>query len=286
MSRLQIVAVATILLVATAPLLSQNTPSDRAGGPEQILLQLGPTHARVQLLAENSALTSGRTNVVGLRFELEDGWHIYWQNPGDSGAPPKVVWNLSRGLAAGPLVFPAPQRIRTPTGVNYGYEHEVLLMAPLKVAAATAGDARLSAVVRYIVCRDVCVPGTAKLSLRIPVGVGAASSSRQQFDRAREQVPQAAPRTWSAAARLDRGDLVLTVITGRREDRLDVFPVDVGIVNDGVAPVYEATEHGVVIRFKRADPTGKTPPRLSFVIERPNSRPVLVVARVARSAGG
>ncbi|NOX59238.1 MAG: thiol:disulfide interchange protein, partial [Planctomycetes bacterium] len=47
---------------------------------------------------------------VALKFELPDGFHIYWENPGDSGLTPKVTWNLPEGFRAGAVRFPAPER--------------------------------------------------------------------------------------------------------------------------------------------------------------------------------
>jgi len=72
---------------------------------------------------------------------MADGWHTYWQNPGDSPAcrrrlrgrcrrasPPRHLWPAPHALPAGPLV-------------NYGYEGEVLLLTEIKVAQdARPGD--------------------------------------------------------------------------------------------------------------------------------------------------
>src|SRR5579864_944263 len=69
------------------------------------------SHARVELLAAQAAAQPGRPFQVGLHFQLEPGWHIYWINPGDSGEPPRVKWTLPAGYQAGPIQWPVPQRI-------------------------------------------------------------------------------------------------------------------------------------------------------------------------------
>ena len=70
----------------------------------------GP-HVNVSLVSEFASLQPGKPAWVGLRFQLEKGWHVYWANPGDSGEPPKVEWQLPPGFKAGDLQFPFPHQI-------------------------------------------------------------------------------------------------------------------------------------------------------------------------------
>src|SRR5512139_1359458 len=79
-----------------APLLSR-----RATGP----------YATVDLIAAEAIPTPGKDLWIALRFELEAGWHVYWQNPGDSGNPPALRWQLPDGIRAGEIAWPAPERI-------------------------------------------------------------------------------------------------------------------------------------------------------------------------------
>ncbi|MCH8241155.1 MAG: thiol:disulfide interchange protein, partial [Planctomycetes bacterium] len=57
--------------------------------------------AAVSLVSSVEALVPGQPFEVGIRFKLSPGWHIYWQNSGDSGLPPRVEWNLPNGFRAG-----------------------------------------------------------------------------------------------------------------------------------------------------------------------------------------
>ena len=78
-------------------------------------------HGTVELIAENQSIAPGSRIDLGLHFNLEKGWHIYWQNPGDSGQPPRAEWKLPAGLTVGAMEWPAPQRLGTPTIVDFGY---------------------------------------------------------------------------------------------------------------------------------------------------------------------
>ncbi len=77
-------------------------------------------HGTVELIAENQSITAGHKLNLGLHFELEKGWHIYWVNPGDSGEPPRVTWQLPAGLAVVTKEWPAPRRLGVPSIVDFG----------------------------------------------------------------------------------------------------------------------------------------------------------------------
>ncbi|MEM1389908.1 MAG: thiol:disulfide interchange protein, partial [Pseudomonadota bacterium] len=57
-------------------------------------------HAKVELVSERAVAVPGETFYLGLSFEMQDKWHIYWKNPGDAGLPPEIRWPDSRPPAA------------------------------------------------------------------------------------------------------------------------------------------------------------------------------------------
>ena len=148
-------------LVSLAPGMAASAGASQAPAP----------HARVELVAAAGAIAPGRDLWLGIHFVLEPGWHIYWQNPGDSGGPPTVQWRLPDGLAAGELEWPLPERIEAGASiVNYGYEGEVVLPVRLRATGGwTQGGATVAALVKYVICRDICVPGRADVELAVPV---------------------------------------------------------------------------------------------------------------------
>lgn len=44
-------------------------------------------HGTVELISGHDSIQPGRNFQLGLKFQLEKGWHIYWTNPGDAGQP-------------------------------------------------------------------------------------------------------------------------------------------------------------------------------------------------------
>jgi DsbC/DsbD-like thiol-disulfide interchange protein len=92
---------------------------------------------------------------VGVHYRIADGWHIYWENPGQSGLATSAT--LTGVDARGPI-FPGPERFMLPGGiVNNGYEHDATLLFRVR-----DGD-QVHVSTRWLVCRDECIPGSAEL---------------------------------------------------------------------------------------------------------------------------
>jgi len=98
------------------------------------------THAKVSLIAENNSLQAGQITWVGVLFDLEKGWHIYWVNPGDSGERPKIQWQLPPGFQAKEIRWPTPVRLGAGTVIDYGYEGLVLLPVPIQSGRRYSGS--------------------------------------------------------------------------------------------------------------------------------------------------
>src|SRR2546426_8294521 len=39
-------------------------------------------HVKLELVSEQNAVVPGKELWLGIRFDLQDGWHTYWTNPG------------------------------------------------------------------------------------------------------------------------------------------------------------------------------------------------------------
>jgi len=128
---------------------------------------------RVSLETETTAAPQRGPLALGLRFVLEPGWHIYWRHPGDSGLAPSVAWTLPAGMTASEILWPAPRRIPFGPLANYGYEGEVLLPVSVDGPPREPGSVLdLGAQVRWLVCKEDCLPGSTTLGLRLPVVAG------------------------------------------------------------------------------------------------------------------
>ena len=69
-------------------------------------------HVEVALVSEQQAIVPGQKFLLEIRFDLQDGWHTYWVNPGDAGEPPRITWELPAGFQAGSIQWPYPLACR------------------------------------------------------------------------------------------------------------------------------------------------------------------------------
>ncbi len=127
--------------------------------------------AEPSLIAERAAVSPGDTFFGALRLQLDDTWHVYWKNPGDSGLPPTANWKVSDGVTIGSFQWPAPHAIRLATLMNFGYERELVLPFEVKIpASAKPGDTvSIGGAFDWLICQDVCIPENADLILSLPV---------------------------------------------------------------------------------------------------------------------
>ena len=160
-------------------------------------------HVEAELVAESTALNAGADNSLALRLTPEAGWHVYWRNPGDSGLATSISWTLPDGLTAGALQWPYPHRETLGPIVNYGYAEQVLMPVTLAVAAdvVTPEPLLIRAKAKWLVCKDICIPGSAELQLALPLASAASPAAaderwREAFAKARSELPQPAPADW------------------------------------------------------------------------------------------
>jgi len=213
------------------------------------------THAKVSLVADGNTLQAGQSAWVGVLFDLEKGWHIYWVNPGDSGEPPKIQWQLPAGFEAKEIRWPTPVRLGTGTVIDYGYENRVLLPVSIRVPASySSGKAvTLSADIRYLICRDVCIPAKAQASLSIPSASTSAAAQRDLFRTAFNDAPKAWPAGWKAQAVDNGGSFLLSLETGESESKATFFPLVEDQVDNSAAQSLRPTPQGLQITLKKSD---------------------------------
>jgi DsbC/DsbD-like thiol-disulfide interchange protein len=227
-------------------------------------------HGSVQLIAEDESIKPGHESWVGVYFKLEPHWHIYWINPGDSGEPPRVEWNLPPGFQAGPLQWPYPARLVHPPLTDFGYEGEVLLAAPIHAPAQSRPDlVTIAADVNWLVCRDVCIPATQHLAISFPMKTGTPQPDprwHKLFTEMRARCPRPAPAGWKATARSSGDRFVLSINTGKPEARAIFFPLDPLQIEDAAPQEVSSFRTGVRMTLQKSEQLLKAIPALKGVV--------------------
>ena len=150
----------------------------------------GP-QTKVTLLVDPAVAKAGSTIEVGIRMEMAEGWHTYWQNAGENGTSTTIKWTLPEGLTAGEIRWPVPEKVEWLEMFTYAYHGEVQLIVPLTLAADLAlGEYTLAAKVEWLECEETCIPGEAAVSAKLVVGNEAKDGLHAAlFENARAQWP-------------------------------------------------------------------------------------------------
>jgi len=242
----------------------------------------GP-HVRVELITDRA--TPAPEMRFGLKFSLDPGWHVCWQNPGDSGGPPEASWTLPPGMRPAGIEWPAPGRIDAGGLVDYGYHHAVVL----PVAVAIAAGARIPqkfiarASLRWMACADFCVPGAADLALAFPLGADAltqVSGWKTAIDAARRAVPKPAPASWTASASSSGDTFVVEIITGSREEQAVFFPLELSQVNDTAGQSVSPLPNGLRLTLEKSSQLANDPAVLRGVLSLSGGRAFTIQASV------
>lgn len=252
------------LLATAAPIHAQLTAVGD-GGPGPVKAQ----HLTAELVTFGSTIAPGGTLQAGLVLTMEDKWHVYWINAGDSGEPPHIKWTLPAGLTAGPMLFPPPSRLPLGPLMDFGYEDTAAFPVTLTAAAKMKpGPVHVDALVDWLVCAQVCIPGKAHLGLNLTVGPPAAPVQPVgALGQALTLLPKPLPEDGSARIVGGKKDFVITIKTGTREADAEFYPIDTDLIANASEQVVEPLPDGVRIRVERSPDLSKLPEKIRGVVK-------------------
>jgi DsbC/DsbD-like thiol-disulfide interchange protein len=245
-------------------------------------------HGTLELIAEKDWITAGHPFNVALRFELEKGWHVYWVNPGDSGEPPRVTWDLPASIKAGAIEWPAPQRLGTSTIVDYGYQDGVTLVVPMRADATLSSQnpVQIDADVKVLVCREMCIPGKAQVSLTLPVKLQPPPASAQSthfFTEARKAWPQPALASWKFFISQTNDSFVLTANLGRKITDAIFFPLAESQISNAAPQTLVPTATGFTLTLRKSEQLLKPIARLKGVLVLSGEQPYSIDVPIGKS---
>jgi thiol:disulfide interchange protein DsbD len=265
-----------------------------AGLPAQVSSSADAPHVHVELLVPGHDLyPSDQLNDVGLYFKLEPGWHIYWKNAGDAGEPPHIQWALPNGITAGPMQFPAPQRLPLGPLMDFGYEDEVLFPLKLHVAdGVKGGPVNLHAKVDWLVCRATCIPGKAELEVRKNVWDGMyeipyshrtlGSLFLGRPSKSLPDIPEPLPSSDRAVFQPTKEGFRLWVETGQTEAEASFFPSDENILDNPAPQMLTPTAKGLILDLKKDVNLSANPAQLKGVLELSGGRAFELAAQAGK----
>ena len=263
------------------------------GGPGPVKAD----HLTVELVSARPEIAQGGDLTVGLVFSLEEGWHVYWINAGDSGEPPHVQWTLPKGITADSLQFPIPQRLPLGPLMDFGYQTAVTF--PIKLtaepAAAKPGKVHLAAKVSWLVCKNVCIPGRANLGIDLKLVPASAKLTPTQenvgpLGTALTHLPKPLPEDYSAKVIGTPDEFLITLQTGSQEKEAEFYPFEADQIFYSADQTVDPLPDGLRLHVKRSPDLKKLPEKLHGLVKLNDDEAyeitVPVVAGVAPAPAG
>ena len=196
------------------------------------------THVKFTMTPEFSDVRPGDTVFIAINQKLDDHWHTYWHNPGDSGQPPRFTWDLPPGFEMKTLSWPVPKPIPTGPLTSFGYEQEATLIQEMLVPVdMPSGPLEIKATIDVLVCKEICIPEFHEYSFVLNEGKNQINDEiiSAAFDKLPTEV------SWPAFYKEDEnGDFVIDlefqqpelITQGDVNVRFEVLPHEWGIIDN------------------------------------------------------
>ncbi|MCC6934002.1 MAG: thioredoxin family protein [Deltaproteobacteria bacterium] len=171
------------------------------GQADSLSLDDGNNYVKGQIICDYEQLPSDPSVLetaprIAVYLTIEEGWHIYWLNSGDAGIPTQIKWSLPEGFESTETNWPVPLLIEEAGGIlTFGYKNSVALISNLKLPQGNiiSDYIEIKALVSFLVCKDLCIPGELELNKTLQV-VGnkqiASSAQRDLLDNFEKDVPK------------------------------------------------------------------------------------------------
>ena len=211
-------------------------------------------HVRVDLVAAVTSIAPGDLFDVVFRQHIDDEWHTYWTNPGDSGAAPDIKWTVPAGVFVSAFKYPYPERIPYGPLMNYGYHNEVLMPFSVSVPEDYPADVvDIKGAGRVLVCADICIPQKVEVMASIPIGLTVVDDAvSDTFYVARSRVP--VPIDVVSGFQVDADKILLTVglpaVQGNRIDAVEYFPFAPELIDNPASQIFFMSDEGLVLTLE------------------------------------
>ncbi|MFT7384099.1 MAG: DsbC/DsbD-like thiol-disulfide interchange protein/cytochrome c biogenesis protein CcdA, partial [Urechidicola sp.] len=237
------------------------------------------SNVQISLISEVTAIAPGEPFWVLLRQKIRPGWHTYWRNPGDSGAPTEIDWELPAGFTAGDIQWPFPERIAYGPLMNFGYSDEVLYPVLITPPASLTNEAiEMRARVGWLVCADICIPEDAIVSLTLPTATGPSANvkapigavNQSLFQQARQRVP--ADAGFSASWAIKGTHVIVSIpAMGGDADQVEsvqYFPYRDGVIDNPAPQILTLNRQGLTLTLEQGWDFSETASMQGIIIVR------------------
>lgn len=180
-----------------------------------VLPRLVEAQVSASLVASDLSVQPNHPLTVVVRLEHRPAWHTFWVNAG-AGIPTSIVWDLPAGWSAGAIEWPVPTLIKTASNaiLGAGYSDVLDLAVSITVPKETpvGRTIDLKAHVAWDACAKDCQPGSANLTLSLPVADHTPEpNAAVRGELAYRVLPEPLPGDWQFSATQSEKEVTLTL---------------------------------------------------------------------------
>ena len=242
-----------LALVAGACLAAESGVWGAFDGSKKLqMAQPREPQVRVSLIAANKNLVPLATNTLAVVVRQKDGWHTYWKMPGDAGLPTTFRFSASKNLKIQQPSIPIPERFLTSGIATLGYSDTAIypfqVDVPRNVVIGARG--RINVTVRYLACKDVCVPGKSHAQIRLPYAVSTTPSTNfRKVQAAQRLIPEIVTQhNITATIEENRVRIDIPENLASIKNTVTFYPTDEGVIDIEEEPIFQAQNRQIFLK--------------------------------------
>ncbi len=208
-------------------------------------------YTSVNIIAEKTPIKPNSEVIIATEINLDDGWHVYWENPGDSGLPVTIDWKAPKDFKFSQIYWPVPKKITYDILANYGYYNKVILLQTLKTPA-TLPD-KIEADISMLICKEICIPANHSVSLNIKGDISQDNSG--YIKNAQNKLPKDLKGVFKYFEQDNMLNIILAPddISLLEGEKIEFFPLDWGSVKNTAIANIEKDGNKIIISQERGE---------------------------------
>lgn len=221
----------------------------------------------VEQFADLTVVSPEEELLIATRYILEEGWHIYWRNPGDSGIPTKIDLNLPEGFEIIDYLWPMPTRFVEGGLTSFGYKDEAMIFVKVKVKKNVKyGEYEITGKTNWLVCKEKCLPGSAATKFKFKVD--SISSINPEWDKTEDFRDDMPETDWDLEVNTSYNEkhFTISVFLDEPTEDISIFPYNEGVFAISKEPIIERTSWGVKIKIEPSELMFEVPKKIQGII--------------------
>lgn len=209
---------------------------------------------------------------AGILVSLENGWHIYWKNSGDSGIPTSFEVELPSEIKSSEIKWPDPKIFEFEGYASYGYENKVLF--PFQIilpTERTLNSFPIRVKLKSLICKDVCKPFNTEVSKLFDLNTSYQPSTeiKELFRNTLNHIPE--KNFFIEIDAKEIADKVLLSVTSQRLNlkkikSIHFIPYENGIFRNSLSQNFKWNDESIQLEIEYDQFKTKTPDLIEGIL--------------------